>query len=97
MDSAADQVDEAAVPSRPVTTWVLMLLAAVVVLLLLPDWTGSGVLRPISLFSVPVLLGVVGAVFALKDGRPWWAVMSALWGFLLIQVLIVATTLISGP
>lgn len=96
MDRAVDQVQEASVPSRPVTTWVLMSLAAVVVLLL-PDWTGSGVLRPLWLFSVPVLLGIVGAVFALKDGRPWWAAMSALWGFLLIQVLIVATTLIRGP
>lgn len=96
MDSAADQVEEASVPSRPVTTWVLMFLAAVVVLLL-PDWTGSGALRPLWLFSVPVLLGVAGAVFALKAGHLWWAVIAALWGFLLIQALIIATTLISGP
>jgi uncharacterized membrane protein len=96
VDSAADQGDETHAPSRPITTWVLMFLATVLTLLL-PDWTGSGALRPIWLFSVPVLLGIVGAVFALKDGRPWWAAMSALWGFLLIQAVIVATTLISGP
>lgn len=96
MDNAADQVQEASVPSRPVTTWVLMSLAAIIVLLL-PDWTGSGAIRPLWLFSVPVLLGIVGAVFALKNRRPWWAALSALWGFLLIQALIIATTLISGP
>lgn len=96
MDNAADQVQEASVPSRPVTTWVLMSLAAIIVLLL-PDWTGSGVVRSLWLFSVPVLLGIVGAVFALKNRRPWWAALSALWGFLLIQALIIATTLISGP
>jgi hypothetical protein len=66
VDSTTDQVEEASAPSRPVTTWALMFLAAVVIVLLL-DWTGSGALRPLWLFSVPVLLGIVGAVLALKQ------------------------------
>lgn len=60
MDCKAGQVDEASPAPRPVITWTLMLSAAIVVLLLL-DWTGSGVLRPIWIFSAPVLLGLVGA------------------------------------
>ena len=73
------------------------MLSAAIVVLLLPDWIDSGVLRPVWIFSMPVLLGIIGAVFALKDRCPWWAAMSALWGFLLVQVLVVATTLIGGP
>lgn len=53
---------------------------AAVVALLLPDWTGSGVLRPIWLFNVPVLLGIVGAAFVLKNGHPWWVVAATLLG-----------------
>lgn len=82
--------------ARPVATWVLMLLAAVVVLLL-PDWAGTGALRPIWVFAIPILFGLTGAALALKNRHPWWAAASALWGFVLIQVLVVTITLISGP
>ncbi|GAA1116514.1 hypothetical protein [Arthrobacter flavus] len=82
--------------TRPVATWVLMLLAIAVVFLL-PDWTGSGTRRPIWVFAIPILLGLIGAGFALRTKHPWWAAASALWGFVLIQVLVVTITLISGP
>jgi hypothetical protein len=65
VDSATDQGDETHAPSQPITTWVLMFLATVITLLL-PDWTGSGALYSVWLLSVPVLLGIVGAFFALK-------------------------------
>ena len=65
--------------------------------LLLPDWAGSGTPRPIWVFAIPVLLGLTGAAFALKDKHPWWAAASALWGFILIQILVVTITLLSGP
>jgi hypothetical protein len=73
------------------------MLVAVIVVLLLPDWGESGSPRPIWVFAVPVLLGLIGAVLALRSRHPWWAAASALWGFVLIQVLIVVITVISGP
>lgn len=73
------------------------MLGALIVVVLLPDWTGTGNPRSIWLFAVPVLLGLIGAGIALKDRHPWWAALSALWGFILIQVLVVTITLISGP
>ncbi|MBG6192067.1 hypothetical protein IWX64_003036 [Arthrobacter sp. CAN_A212] len=82
--------------TRPVATWVLMLLAFAVVFFL-PDWAGSGTPRPIWVFTIPILLGLTGAAFALRTRHPWWAATSALWGFVLIQVLVVTITLISGP
>ncbi|GAB3537162.1 hypothetical protein GCM10027403_20480 [Arthrobacter tecti] len=77
-------------------TWALMA-AAVVVVLLLPDWADTGAARPIWLFALPVVLGLVGAGFALAGRHPWWGVLSAVWGFVLIQMLVVITTLVSGP
>jgi hypothetical protein len=82
--------------TRPITTWALMLLAAVVAFLL-PDWAGTGAPRPIGASAIPILLGLTGAALALRTGHPWWAVASALWGFSLIQILVVTITLINGP
>ena len=81
---------------RPITTWAFMALALIVVLFM-PDWTESGTSRPLWLFALPVLLGIVGAVFAVRARRVWWAVASALWGFALVQILIIVVTLVSGP
>lgn len=78
------------------TTWVLMVLALVAVLLL-PDWTASGASRPIWLLALPIVLGLAGAVFALRGRHYWWALASAAWGFVLIQVLVVVITLAGGP
>lgn len=82
--------------AAPVVTWAMMFLAMIVVVLL-PDRAGSGDPRPIWALATPALLGLVGAVFALRGRHPWWAAISALWGLFLIQVLIVVATLISGP
>jgi hypothetical protein len=32
-----------------------------------------------------------------RGRHAWWALASALWGFALIQLLIVVVTLVSGP
>ena len=81
---------------RPTATWVLMLLALVFVLLM-PDWTGPGSNRPLWLFLIPIFLGLLGAAFAVYTRNFWWAFASALWGFVLIQGLVIVVTLISGP
>lgn len=77
-------------------TWVLMGLALGAVLLL-PDWTGSGTNRPLWLLALPPVLGLAGAAFALYTRHFGWAVLSAVWGFALIQGLVMVVTLISGP
>ncbi|MET4059280.1 hypothetical protein ABIB35_000811 [Arthrobacter sp. UYP6] len=81
---------------KPVTTWVLMI-CALISLLLIPDWTGSGRIRPLWLFGIPVGMGLMGAVFAAHSGRFGWAMLSAFWGFFLAQGLIAGITLIDGP
>lgn len=73
------------------------MLLALIVVLLLPDWTGSGGNRPVWLLLIPIVLGLLGAAFAVYTRNFWWALASALWGFGLVQGLIVAITLVSGP
>lgn len=73
------------------------MLLTVVIVLLLPDWAGTGAPRPLWVLATPAILGLIGAAFALKSGHLWWAAASALWGFVLLQILIIAVTLISGP
>ncbi|MEG9249985.1 hypothetical protein V6S67_17990 [Arthrobacter sp. Soc17.1.1.1] len=41
-----------------------LMFMTVIVVLLLPDWTGSGDTRRVWVFTVPVLLGLAGAVIA---------------------------------
>lgn len=81
---------------RPIATWALML-GALVLVLLLPDWAETGEPRSIWAFAIPVLLGLIGAGVALKTMHPWWAALSAVWGFILIQLLVLTITLVSGP
>lgn len=64
--------------TRPISTWALMLRALVTVLIL-PDWAESGKPRPIWTLVVPILVGMAGAILALKDKHPWRAAVSALW------------------
>jgi prepilin signal peptidase PulO-like enzyme (type II secretory pathway) len=86
----------ASMADGPGATWAFMV-AALVAVFLLPDWAGTGVPRPLWVFAMPVLLGLIGAGIALKAMHPWWAVLSAVWGFALVQVLIWIITLLSGP
>lgn len=80
----------------PLTTWALML-GALIVVVATPDWTDSGFHRPVWILALPILFGLVGAGLALRSDRPWWAVASALWGFVLVQALFVVVTLVGGP
>lgn len=85
------------VPSKkPLVTWALMFLSLVSVLLI-PDWTNSGSTRPMRILAVPVMLSLAGAYFAAQAGHFRWAMIAAFWGFVLVQGIIVAVTLIGGP
>ena len=81
---------------RPVATWVLMALSLINTLLLL-DWTGTGVPKPLWFMVLPSLLGFAGTGFALRARRGGWALASGVWGVMMVPTLVVAVTLISGP
>ena len=70
---------------------------AVVFILLLPDWAGTGDARPIWLFAFPIVLGLVGSGLAAQSGHFWWALISAFWSFFLIQATVIVLTLVGGP
>ncbi|MCW4465118.1 hypothetical protein OK351_06330 [Glutamicibacter sp. MNS18] len=80
----------------PIPTTVMMGLALVFALGLV-DWTGNGVAKPIWMFAVPILCGAAGSLLALAKGAYGWATASAVLGLSLLPVLIILTTLISGP
>ncbi len=82
--------------TRPLATWILMLIA-VAITLLLPDWTGTGALPPAGFMVVPVLLGLVGAWLAHRVGRLGWAIASGILGLVLVPGLLQTITLVSGP
>ncbi|WP_411733616.1 hypothetical protein [Paeniglutamicibacter sp.] len=81
---------------KPVATWTLMLLA-VAVTLLLPDWTGTGALLPAWFMAAPMLLGLVGAWLAFRFGRLGWAMASGILGLVLVPGLLQTIVLVSGP
>lgn len=84
---------------RPVPTWAL-LAAAVVATGFIPLVPAAGSVTsplPLTFLLLPVLLGWIGAVFAVRSRHYWWAGIAFVWGFLLVQALIVVTTLIGGP
>lgn len=83
-------------PERPIPTWLCML-AALLSLLLLIDWSGTSTARPVWLMLLPLGFGVVGALAAGRQGLAGWAVISVAWGAGLVPVLIVVLTILVGP
>ncbi len=67
------------------------MLLALIVTLLLPTMSravvaqlGTQTIWPLTFTGIPVLLGLLGAAFALFRRRYVWAALSALWGFVLV-------------
>lgn len=87
----------------PRGTWVSMLLALALTLLLTPlthlisEWFGNTTLWPLALILAIIALGLVGAVFALRRRRYVWALISAPWGPFLFYALYEITLIIWGP
>lgn len=77
---------------RPTATWVCMVLALIMTLTLptVANFLEARVVLDGSagwalyLSCVPILLGLLGMVFALVQGRNVWAALSGLWGFVII-------------
>lgn len=80
----------------PFATAVLMLLALAITLLV-PDWSGMGALLQPVFMLVPIILGGIGSWIASRNGFLGWAIASGVWGAALIPALITLTTLIFGP
>lgn len=87
----------------PRGTWVLMLLALVLTLLLTPltdlvfEWFRNTTLWPLALILTVFALGLAGAVIAVRGGCLLWALISALWGPVLVYALYEITLIIWGP
>lgn len=81
---------------RPLGTWIFMFLAVVATVVQPEEMRPEGP-WPVWLIGLPVVLGIVGAVLAIRGRHFWWGVISAAWGFILIQALVIVVTLISGP
>lgn len=78
----------------PAAACLVLTLAATAAL---PDWSGSGVARPLWALLLPAALGLAGAGLALLARRPGWAAACAAVGFGAVPALIVVTTIVSGP
>lgn len=72
----------------PAAACLVLTLAATAAL---PDWSGSGVARPLWALLLPAALGLAGAGLALRARRP------AAGGLGAGPALIVVTTIVSGP
>ena len=100
-DAGAMQRPRGIAPPRG--TWVCMLLALVLALLLSPlttlvsDRLGNQTLWPLAMLATVVLLGAAGAVFALRRARYGWTAVSLLWGPFLLQAGYIVVVMIWGP
>ena len=87
----------------PRGTWVFMVLALALTLLLTPltdlvfEWFGNATLWPLALILTVFALGLAGAVIAVREGCLLWALLSALWGPVLVYALYEITLIIWGP
>ena len=87
----------------PRGTWVFMLLALALTLLLTPltylvvEWFGNATLWPLALILTVFALGLAGAVIAVREGCLLWALISVLWGPVLVYALYEITLIIWGP
>lgn len=82
--------------SFPIATAVLMLVALSITLLV-PDWNGTGALLPPVFMLVPIILGGIGAWIASRNGFLGWAIASGVWGAALVPALLTLTTVFFGP
>lgn len=94
--NSAEIKNEKQTGSFPIATAVLML-AALAITLLVPDWNGTGALLTPAFMLVPVVLGEIGAWNASRNGFLGWAIASGLWGVTLVPALLTLTTVFFGP
>ncbi|UTT46191.1 hypothetical protein [Micrococcus luteus] len=67
-------------PSRPWATWAFMVLG--LIWAVYPVMTGALVSHGMLYLSVPVVLGLAGAILAVVQRRLGWAMVAGVWGVL---------------
>lgn len=84
----------------PVATF--MILALIVTLGMLVDWTGNGQSRGFLIF-LPAFCGLVGSILAVVSQRASlgvrlaWSCASLAWGALIVPATMIIVLIISGP
>lgn len=76
---------------------MIMLGLVVVSMLALVDWKNTGVAKPFWMFFLPMAFGVAGSVVAVSKKAYGWALISAIFGIVAIQIMNVVITLLQGP
>ncbi|MCS3494544.1 hypothetical protein M2368_003576 [Arthrobacter sp. JUb119] len=80
----------------PAGTWISIALVLLSMLALV-DWTNSGEAKPLWMFFLPILFGLIGSGIALAKRAYLWAVISIAFGVLSLQIMNVVITLLQGP
>lgn len=80
----------------PIATAVLMLVALAIALLV-PDWSGTGALLPPVFMLVPIIFGGIGSWVASRNGFLGWAIASGVWGAALVPALWTLINIFFGP
>ena len=78
--------------------WTLVMMAlALASLLVLVDWTGTGVAKPLWMFAFPLAFGAAGGIVAAVKKAHGWAAVSAGFRIILLPIMTTAITLFQGP
>ena len=80
---------------RPIVTWTMMSLSTIAAFVL-PNFSVDPIegAKPLRFVLPTIGLGLVGAAFAMFQGRRIWALVSGAWGFIMLIVVFVAATLV---
>ena len=74
-----------------------MMALALALLLVLVDWNGTGVAKPLWMFAFPLAFGAAGGIVAAVKKAHGWAAVSAGFRIILLPIMTTAITLFQGP
>ena len=78
--------------------WTLiMMVLALAALLVLVDWNGTGVAKPLWMFALPLAFGAAGGILAAVKKAHGWAAVSVGFGIFLLPLMNTTMTLFQGP
>lgn len=80
----------------PVGTWTSMVFALLAALALV-DWTNSGEAKPLWMFLLPLVFGLIGGGIAMAKRAYLLAMISSAIGVFALPIMNVIITLVQGP